>query len=99
ILLATDLLRAISRPPEQFNLAAIAREALVVPETMKADQLLVEMRRRRTRQAIVIDEYGGTAGLVTFERLMTRIVGDIGGEFGGTAPEVVTLPTGEARID
>lgn len=99
ILLATDLLRALSRPPERFTLAAIAREALVVPETMKADQLLAEMRRRRTRQAIVIDEYGGTAGLVTFERLMARIVGDIGGEFGATAGEIVEIPGGDARID
>ena len=59
--------------------AALAREALTVPETLGADDLLAEMRRRGVREAIVIDEYGGTAGLVTFESLMERIVGDLGG--------------------
>ena len=49
------------------TLARLAREALTVPETMPADDLLGEMRRAATREAIVIDEYGGTAGLVTFE--------------------------------
>jgi magnesium and cobalt exporter, CNNM family len=99
ILLVTDLFRAMAAPPDRFNLAALAREALVVPETMKADTLLGEMRRRRTRQAIVIDEYGGTAGLVTFERLMERIVGDIGGEFGAVTTQIVTRADGSADID
>src|SRR5207247_2789504 len=57
---------------------ALAREALAVPETLQADDLLAAMRRRGVREALVIDEYGGTAGLVTFESLMERIVGDIG---------------------
>ena len=52
---------------------------LTVPETLGADDLLAEMRRRGVREALVIDEYGGTAGLVTFESLMARIVGDLGG--------------------
>ena len=58
-----------------MSAAAIAREALTVPETMAADDLLAAMRRRGVREALVIDEYGGTAGLVTFEWLMERIVG------------------------
>ncbi len=99
ILLVTDLFRAMAAPPERFSLAALAREALVVPETMKADTLLAEMRRRRTRQAIVIDEYGGTAGLVTFERLMERIVGEIGGEFGALTAQIMTLADGSSYID
>jgi CBS domain containing-hemolysin-like protein len=48
---------------------------------MKADELLRQMRRHRTHQAIVIDEYGGTAGLVTFERVVERIVGGSRGDF------------------
>ena len=99
VLLVTDLFRAMTAPSAHFSLAALTREALVVPETMKADDLLAEMRRRRTRQAIVIDEYGGTAGLVTFERLMERIVGDIGGEFGGTPARILTLDNGAAYVD
>src|SRR5581483_10359966 len=63
-----DVLRAIASPSGGATLtaASLAREALMVPETMTADDLLAEMRRRRAREAVVIDEYGGTAGLVTF---------------------------------
>ena len=75
------------------------REALTVPETMKADDLLREMRRRRTHQAIVIDEYGGTAGLVTFDGLMERIVGGVGDEFGATGAGIALLADGSALID
>ena len=79
---------------------SIAREALTVPETMKADELLRQMRRHRTHQAIVIDEYGGTAGLVTFERVMERIVGQLGGDFGtGAASPIRQLPDGSAEVD
>jgi len=69
-----------------------------VPETLGADDLLAEMRRRRVREAIVIDEYGGTAGMVTFEALMERIVGEVGGEFGASA-RIVVRPDGSADID
>ena len=73
----TDLLRAMIVPGGEINVAALAREVLTVPETLGADDLLAEMRRRGVREALVIDEYGGTAGLVTFESLMGRIVGDL----------------------
>src|ERR1700681_1446758 len=65
IVLGTDLIRPLASPTPNFNIAALAREALTVPETMKADELLRQMRRHRTHQAIVIDEYGDTGGLVT----------------------------------
>ena len=61
-------------------------------------ELLGEMRRRHVREAIVIDEYGGTAGLVTIESLVERIIGDIGGEFGGSA-RIVSRTDGSADID
>jgi len=99
IMLVTDLLRAVASPRVNFSAAAIAREALTVPETMKADELLRQMRRHRTHQAIVIDEYGGTAGLVTFERVMERIVGQLGGDFGTAARPVTQLPDGSAEVD
>ena len=57
------------------------------------------MRRRRVREALVIDEHGGTAGLVTFESLMERIVGDIGGEFGVAGDRITVRPDGSADID
>ena len=99
ILFVPDLVRAIASPPPNFNIAAITREALTVPETMKADQLLRQMRRHRTHQAIVIDEYGGTAGLVTFERVMERIVGQLGGDFATGPAAIRRLPDGAAEVD
>ena len=99
IMLVPDLVRALASPAN-FSVAAIAREALTVPETMTADELLKQMRRHRTHQAIVIDEYGGTAGLVTFERVMERIVGALGGDFGtGASTPVRQLPDGSAEVD
>jgi CBS domain containing-hemolysin-like protein len=99
ILLVTDLVRVLASPPPEFSPAAYAREALTVPESMKADELLRQMRRHRTHQAIVIDEYGGVAGLVTFERLMERIVGELGGDFGSAARQITVLPDGSAEVD
>jgi len=99
IMLVPDLVRALGSPQPNFSAAAIAREALTVPETIKADELLRQMRRHRTHQAIVIDEYGGTAGLVTFERVMERIVGVLGGDFGTAATPVRQLPDGSAEVD
>ena len=65
-----------------------------MPETLGADDLLAAMRRRGVREAIVIDEYGGTAGLVTFESLMERIVGfDLGGGARTGVEERFASPT------
>jgi CBS domain containing-hemolysin-like protein len=94
-----DLLAALAGSAESVDLAPLLHDPLTVPETLKADDLLTEMRKRRTPLAIVIDEYGGTAGMVTFERLMERIVGEIGadGESGTSAISVLT--DGSALID
>src|ERR1700704_2192532 len=80
-LYVTDLVGVLATPGAPVDAGALAREALTVPETLGADDLLGEMRRRRVREAIVIDEYGGTAGLVTLESVVERIIGDVGGEF------------------
>src|SRR5207249_4452762 len=94
----TDILKNLASGVDTTTAGALAREVLTVPETLGADDLLAEMRRRRAREALVIDEYGGTAGLVTFESLMERIVGEIPGETG--ARERVTLRgDGSADID
>jgi len=79
------------------DVAALAREAYTVPETMPADTLLGEMRARSTPLAIVIDEYGGTAGLVTFAGLMERIVGSLGQD--GSAGRITVLADGSALVD
>jgi CBS domain containing-hemolysin-like protein len=98
ILHLTDLVRAIAGG-KKGDAAALAREAVTVPETLRADDLLAEMKRRNVREAVVIDEYGGTAGLVTFESLMERIVGEIPGEAGALAARIVVRPDGSADID
>src|SRR4029079_9937498 len=97
--LGVYVLRRVASPRVNFSAAAIAREALTVPETMKADELLRQMRRHRTHQAVVIDEYGGTAGIGAFERVMERIVGELGGDFGTTAPPIRQLPDRSFEID
>jgi magnesium and cobalt exporter, CNNM family len=94
----TDLLKAIGHGDMTVTAGALAREVLPVPTTIGADDLLAEMRRRRVREALVIDEYGGTAGLVTFESLMERIIGEIPGELGAQT-RTITRPDGSADID
>ncbi len=96
VLYAVDLVKAVAAGGS-LTAASLAREAVTVPETLAADHVLAEMRRRGVREAIVIDEYGGTAGLVTFEGLMERIVGDLGAE--GKPARITVLPDGSAEID
>ena len=98
ILHVTDLLKAITATSDPLNAVSLAREALTVPETLGADDLLAEMRRRGAREALVIDEYGGTAGLVTFESLVARIVGDLGAGATGRVT-IEALADGSANID
>jgi CBS domain containing-hemolysin-like protein len=84
ILYAKDLLpylRPDSDPGEPINIRSLARAAAYVPETKLVDELLAEMRTTRRHIAIVVDEYGGTAGLVTIEDLVEEIVGEIQDEY------------------
>jgi putative hemolysin len=95
----TDVLKALMSGSGDVNAGTLAREALTVPDTLRADDVLAEMRRRGVREALVIDEFGGTAGLVTFESLMERIVGDLGSGFGETTARIKVLADGSADID
>ena len=95
ILHVSDVVPALAAGAEHINLGALARETLTVPETLAADDLLAAIRRKGVREAIVIDEHGGTAGLVTFESLMERIVGDLAVSGG----RIVVESDGSAEID
>ena len=64
-----------------------------VPDSKPADALLRDMQSARVHMAIVVDEYGGTAGLVTIEDILEEIVGEIADEYDTAAPEVAELPT------
>jgi magnesium and cobalt exporter, CNNM family len=84
ILYAKDLLPYLlpsSEEREPIDIRALARPAAYVPETKRVDEMLTEMRSARRHIAIVVDEYGGTAGLVTIEDLVEEIVGDIQDEY------------------
>lgn len=82
ILLAKDVLRVFAAGREQeFDIRECMRPAVVVPESKRVNVLLKEFRRNRNHMAIVVDEYGGVAGLVTIEDAIEQIVGDIDDEF------------------
>jgi CBS domain containing-hemolysin-like protein len=83
-----DLLRAARRERESFDLRSIMRQPLFVPETMSAGRVLAEFKRAHTTLAVVIDEYGGTAGLVTIDDVVEEIVGDVPDEFHSQTPSV-----------
>lgn len=81
VLYAKDLLNAMSSDSEFKNLMKIARKPYFVPESKLTSKLFNEMRRAQIHMAIVVDEYGGTAGLVTLEDLIEEIVGEIQDEY------------------
>nr|WP_201761843.1 hemolysin family protein [Nonomuraea sp. K271] len=77
---------------------SIMRPAAYVPESKPIDQLMREMQARQIHIAIVIDEYGGTAGLVTIEDVLEEIVGEITDEYDQEAPRVEPMPDGGMRV-
>lgn len=93
VLHVRDLFQVLDRPPEMVTAQTLLRPVLVVPETKHADDLLDEMRAARRQMALVIDEYGGTAGIVTLENLVEALVGPIEEEppIGVEAPPPVTV--------
>ena len=80
ILLAKDLLRYYA-DPEEFNIRDMLRPAVFIPEAKRLNVLLKDFRSNRNHMAIVVNEYGGVAGLVTIEDVLEQIVGDIEDEY------------------
>jgi gliding motility-associated protein GldE len=83
ILYIKDLLPHIDRD-ENFEWKELIRKSFFVPENKKVDSLLKDFQLKRVHMAIVVDEYGGTSGLVTFEDLIEEIIGEINDEFDDT---------------
>ncbi|WP_037576537.1 hemolysin family protein [Phaeacidiphilus oryzae] len=95
-----DLVRRthVNRAAESDPVSEVMRQATYVPDSKPAADLLREMQRDRIHVAVVIDEYGGTAGLVTIEDILEEIVGEITDEYDREAPPVEPLGGGRFRI-
>ena len=100
ILYAKDLLPFLKGDVDRRpSLQMLLRTPVLVPESMTVDDLLHELQRRKVHIAVVLDEYGGTAGLVTIEDLIEEIVGEIQDEYDVEEPLIVRLSDEAARVD
>ena len=93
-----DLVRASRSGREAVPVSRFARRPFFVPETKHISELMSEMKIRKAHMAVVIDEYGGTAGLVTLEDLIEELVGEISDEYDYEDPMVERLPGGVLRV-
>ncbi len=99
ILNVKDLLKFWSRPIRQEDILSILRKPYFIPETKNIHLLLHELKEKKLHMAIVIDEYGGTSGLVTLEDLIEEIVGEIRDEHDQEEEKFVDLPDGYTLVD
>ncbi len=96
---AKDLLAHWGRPGQGLNLEDLCRKPIFVPQSMPLTQLLASFERHRSHMAIVVDEYGGTAGLVTMEDVLEEIVGDIEDEYDQDEEWLSEQPDGSLLVD
>ncbi len=94
-----DLIKSLSSGETDVAVQELARESLFVPEVMKIAELFNIMREDRVHMAIVVDEYGGTAGLVTLEDLLEEIVGEIQDEYDQELPPIRWTEDGTYLVD
>lgn len=99
ILNVKDLLGLCLKPVDEADLKPLLRKPYFIPETKNTHLLLHELKGERQHMAIVIDEYGGTAGLVTLEDLIEEIIGDIRDEHDADETDFTELPDGYVLAD
>jgi CBS domain containing-hemolysin-like protein len=99
VLYAKDLLRCWGEKSASLDIRKLARPPFYIPESKKLEELLQEFKKRRVHIAIVIDEYGGTSGLITIEDLLEQIVGDIQDEFDSEEELVQLQADGTTVVD
>lgn len=99
ILHSKDMIRAISPAMRNLTLRQLMREPFLVPDSQRADELLQQFRVRHEHLAIVLDEYGGTAGLVTLYDLLSEIVGEVGDVTRDTPPNILHVSDGAAVVN
>ncbi|MCL4500079.1 MAG: hemolysin family protein [Chloroflexi bacterium] len=95
---AKDLLPVLRQEKKLFDIKTVMREAYYIPETKDVDELLAEFKRGNIQMAIVRDEYGGTAGLVTVEDLLEEIVGEIRDEYDIEEPLIQIVDENHAVV-
>jgi CBS domain containing-hemolysin-like protein len=99
IILSKDLIPILANRPAEFTLRPLMRPAYFIPGSREVEDVLADFKRRKEHMAIVLDEYGGTAGIVTMEDLLEEIVGEILDEYDiGEEVDVRTTTTGETVI-
>lgn len=103
VLLAKDLIPLLADPDRfrerPFDIRDVMREAYFVPDTKPVDDILSEFQQQKVHLAIVLDEFGGTYGLVSMEDLLEEIVGEIDDEYDVSEPEFAPTPEGDVLID
>lgn len=99
ILYAKDLLKYWGENSSRLDIKKVARQPFYIPETKNLEELLQEFKKRRVHLAIVIDEYGGTSGLITIEDLLEEIVGDIQDEHDIEEELIQVQPDGTTVVD
>jgi len=99
ILHVKDLVKTLYDQQHSFTVRGLVREALFLPESARVDQLLTQFRASRQHIAILLDEYGGTAGLVTLEDLMEQLIGDVQDVFDQIEPEIQYLSDGSILLN
>jgi CBS domain containing-hemolysin-like protein len=99
ILYAKDLLKHWGDSTPDLDIRKSARPPFYIPETKNLEELLQEFKKRRVHLAIVIDEYGGTSGLITIEDLLEQIVGDIQDEYDREEELIQFQPDGSTVVD
>jgi CBS domain containing-hemolysin-like protein len=98
VLHTKDLVRWYVSGGTQATLSNLIRTVPSIHESITADRVLRELRERRSHQALVVDEAGGTSGLLTLEDVLSELLGQVGDEFKGGEPPVERLPDGRIRL-
>lgn len=99
VIYARDVLKFLGQEGPLPPLEQVMRPPFFIPESKRLDQLLQEFQSSRFQMAIVVDEYGGTEGIVTLEDLLEEIVGEIEDEFSQEEPDITLLEDGGALVD
>lgn len=98
ILYAKDLLRFLVKP-ESLSIQPLLRKPYFVPESMKLDALLREMKKRRVHIAVSVDEYGGVSGIICMEDIIEEVIGDIQDEFDNEREDIISIGEGMYLCD